>query len=66
MSGSFSWMLVWYSAGEKAQSTVLSLALESLHPPPCSGSWDPQALFSLLTENLPHAQVEDGLSLIHK
>ena len=26
MSGSFSWMLVWYSAGEEAQRTVLSLA----------------------------------------
>lgn len=27
MSGSFSWMLVWYSAAEKAQCSVLSLAL---------------------------------------
>lgn len=26
MSGSFSWMLVWYSAVEKAQRHVLSLA----------------------------------------
>lgn len=30
MSGSFSWMLVWYSAGEKAQRSVLSLALGAL------------------------------------
>ena len=46
MSGSFSWMLVWYSAGEEAQRAVLSLARGS--QPPASPlpwvSWDPYTL----------------------
>ena len=32
MSGSFSWMLVWYSAGEEAQRTGLSLARGVITP----------------------------------
>ena len=53
MSGSFSWMLVWYSAGEKAQRSVLSLALGIITPriPTTQVSLDPRSV-PLLAEHL--------------
>lgn len=64
MSGSFSWMLVWYSAGEEAQHTVLSLAQGVTTP--CI----PTALALLASpDSLPlqtEHQVENWLLLPHK
>lgn len=66
MSGSFSWMLVWYSAGGESMRSVVSLALGVLMPPPsCEISWDPQTLFLLLRQHLSHAQMENEPVLTH-
>ena len=48
MSGSFSWMLVWYSAEEKAQHGILSWLWESYGPMALWGLLGIQALFLLL------------------
>lgn len=61
MSGSFSWMLVWYSAGAESTWSVVSLALGVLmHPSPQPpGLRIPQTLLLLLREHLSHAQLEN-------
>lgn len=66
MSGSFSWMLVWYSAGEEAHAVFSAWRWEPQQPSALQGLPGSQALFLLLTESLSHAQLENWLSLAHK